>query len=502
MRYHTVQVHSSNDGPPKEEQLAWKIAAVASDPAPIMSNVTNTVINRVIDNAGVAAAAINQVPVVIARSEALARPRLGGATVFGVANSDKFHAEWATWANTTAVRQLDLHDTFLAADYSHPADNIPALIAVAQQCGKNGADLVRGIVAAYEIQIALVKSICLHKYSKDHVAHLGPAVVAGIGALLELDVDTIYQAVQHAVHISFATRQSRRGLISSWKAFAPAHVTKLGIEAVDHALRGGQSPSPIYEGQDGVIAAMLAGPNAVYVVSLPETGEPRVGILESYAKEHSAEYQAQALIDLAFKVRNRILQFDMIEAITLYTSQHTHFVIGSGSGDPQKYDPTATRETLDHSAMYVFAVALEDGYWHHITSYSPERANRASTKRLWRKIITKECSDWTRRYDEVDPAKRSFGARVEIDLKSGSVIEDELAVAYAHPRGSRPFNRAAYIRKYRSLTEGIVADAEAERFLTLAEHLPHLSKEDVRALNIQVSQSILDKSLNANKGLL
>ena len=51
--------------------------------------------------------------------------------------------EWAAWANGVAVRELDFHDTFLAADYSHPGDNIPPLLAVAQHTGRTGAELVR-----------------------------------------------------------------------------------------------------------------------------------------------------------------------------------------------------------------------------------------------------------------------------------------------------------------------------------------------------------------------
>ena len=43
-----------------------------------------------------------------------------GATIFGVESSQLFSPEWAAWANGTAVRELDMHDTFLAADYSHP----------------------------------------------------------------------------------------------------------------------------------------------------------------------------------------------------------------------------------------------------------------------------------------------------------------------------------------------------------------------------------------------
>ena len=54
------------------------------------------------------------------------------ATVFGVASAKRVSPEYAAWANGTAVRELDMHDTFLAADYSHPGDNIPPLLAVAQ----------------------------------------------------------------------------------------------------------------------------------------------------------------------------------------------------------------------------------------------------------------------------------------------------------------------------------------------------------------------------------
>ena len=60
---------------------------------------------------------------------ALSHPRKNGATIFGVNSKKKFDCEWAAWANGTAVRELDFHDTFLAADYSHPGDNIPAILS-------------------------------------------------------------------------------------------------------------------------------------------------------------------------------------------------------------------------------------------------------------------------------------------------------------------------------------------------------------------------------------
>ena len=319
---HHVKVYPSKIPLPKPEQLAWKLASIATDKAPVLPEVAEMVVNRVIDNASVAIAAINREPVANARTQALAHPRAKGAALFGVAGEQRFDCEWAAWANGVAVRELDMHDTFLAADYSHPGDNIPPLLAVAQQCGCTGAQLLRGIVVAYEIQMDLVRAICLHEHKKDHIAHLCPSAAAGIGAMLGLDTDTIYQAVQQAVHVGFSTRQSRKGEISSWKAYAPAHAGKLAIEAVDRAMRGEKSPSPIYEGEDSVIAWMLGGggrdassrrasatgasPPPGYDVPLPAPDEPCRAILDSYTKEHSAEYQAQAWIDLAFRLRGKI----------------------------------------------------------------------------------------------------------------------------------------------------------------------------------------------------
>ena len=193
--------------------------------------------------------------------------------MFGVPSSKTFSPEYAAWANGTAVRELDMHDTFLAADYSHPGDNIPPILAVAQTMGKSGRDLVRGIATGYEIHINLVRAISLHEHKIDHIAHLCPAQAAGIGTLLSLKPEVIYQAVQQAVHVSVTTRQSRKGEISSWKAYAPAHAGKLAVEAVDRVMRGEGAPSPIYEGEDSVIAWVLDGPQAHYQVPLPAPGE-------------------------------------------------------------------------------------------------------------------------------------------------------------------------------------------------------------------------------------
>ncbi len=495
MIVHNVKVYPSKKHLPKKSQLAWKIAEIANDNTKLDNNAIEMVINRIIDNASVAIASLNRRPVISSREMALKHSRKNGATLFGINSKLRFDCEWAAWSNGTAVRELDFHDTFLAADYSHPGDNIPPLISVAQQNKKSGLDLLRGIITAYEVQVNLVKGICLHKHKVDHIAHLGPSVAAGIGTMLKLNTETIYQAIQQALHTTISTRQSRKGEISSWKAYAPAHAGKLAIEAVDRVMRGEGAPSPIYEGEDSVIARILDGKKALYKVPLPKKGETKKAILETYTKEYSAEYQSQALIDLAKKLKKRINNLNQIKKIDIYTSHHTHYVIGTGANDPQKMDPNASRETLDHSIMYIFAVALEDGSWHHVKSYTKARAKRKSTLKIWKSIKTHEDKKWTKRYHDPNPGKKAFGAKVVITLKNGKKVVEEQGVADAHPYGSRPFKRENYINKFLTLTENILSKKESNKFLKSVQNLKKLKPGQLSMLNIEVKKSRLKRNL-------
>ena len=499
MILHKVQVYPSKTNLPKKKQLAWKIAKIASDNAKLNKNSIEMVINRIIDNASVAIASLNRKSVISSREMALRHPKNNGATLFGIDSKLRFDCEWASWSNSTAVRELDFHDTFLAADYSHPGDNIPPLLSVAQQNKKSGLDLLKGIITAYEVQVNLVKGICLHKHKIDHIAHLGPSVAAGLGTMLKLSTETIYQAIQQALHTTISTRQSRKGEISSWKAYAPAHAGKLAIEAVDRAMRGEGAPSPIYEGEDSVISRVLDGHKSVYYVPLPKIRESKKAILETYTKEYSAEYQSQALIDIAKKLNKKIPNLKQIKKIDIYTSHHTHYVIGTGANDPQKMDPKASRETLDHSIMYIFAVALEDASWHHVKSYTKSRANKKSTIKIWKSIKTHEDKRWTKKYHDPSPKKKSFGAKVVVTLNSGKKIIEQLDKADAHPFGSRPFERKNYINKFITLTKNIISKKENDRFLKTVQKLKKLKSGQLYKLNIEIKSSALKK--NNKKGI-
>jgi len=139
--------------------------------------------------------------------------------------------------------------------------------------------------------------------------------------------------------------------------------------------------------------------------------------------------------------------------------------------------------------MYNFAVALEDGKWHHINSYTPERSNKKSTIELWKKIKTFEDKKWTKKYHDPNPKKKCFGGRVIIKMKDGSKIEDQLGIADAHPNGQKPFKREDYINKFKTLTAGIVENKESERFLNDVQNLKKINSSELHKLNIE---TILD----------
>ena len=473
--------------PVARDQLAWKLAELAAAPKPVDPGAAHLAGCRLIDNAAVAIAALNRGPVAAARASALCFARAGGARLIGLPPDVRVDCTWAAYANVTAVRELDFHDSFFALDSSHPADCIMSLLAVAQQFGSSGADLVRGILVSYEVQTTLVKALPLQRHRIDHIAHLGPAVAAGLGAMLHLPVPVIYEAINLSAHLSLSTRQIRKGRISSWKASAPGHAGKCAIEAVDRAMRGETAPSPIYEGDYGILAVLLGGAEAE--VSLPDPDQPCLAILSTLPKAHSAGYHGQAIIDLAIRLHARRLDLPRVARITLRTKRMTHMVMGSGSGDPDKWDPAASRETLDHSAPFQFARALVDGSWHHDRSYDTARIAQPDFVALWRKVETMDDAEWNRRFDSAEPLDKHHGARAVILHDDGRVDEMELAVADAHPKGAAPWSFSDYAAKFDDLTAGIVSVAEGQRFLTAAENLGSLSADAVHSLGLTADEA-------------
>ncbi len=253
MKIHTVRFHLEKDLLKKEDQLAWKLAKLASDTqdSDLDAEVVDMIKNRIIDNAAIALAAVNEYAVTVARDKALPSEGTGNATIYGFGKDKAFGPREAAFVNAVAVRFRDQDDTYLAAEYSHPDDNISPILAVAQQLNIQGKDVIRGIGVAYEVHVALVGTgdgtgICLHKHKVDHMTHIAAASAAGIGAMLKMPVEQIYHAINFAVHNAISSRQSRKGDIGAQKEFVPGFSAEISIDAVNADMHGLKGPNPVY----------------------------------------------------------------------------------------------------------------------------------------------------------------------------------------------------------------------------------------------------------------
>ena len=122
MKTHSVKLQKPGKKISKKNHLAWLIARMASESWNINKDVIEMVGNRIIDNTGVAVAALNREAVKIARAQAMQFENKHGATLIGLNSNKKFDCQWAAWANAVAVRELDFHDNIMAKESFHPGD--------------------------------------------------------------------------------------------------------------------------------------------------------------------------------------------------------------------------------------------------------------------------------------------------------------------------------------------------------------------------------------------
>ena len=107
MRTYEVRTHRSAEELPRDEQLAWRIAELAATPAAVDADVADMVVNRVIDNAAVAAAALARPPAAAARAQAAPHMLRPGAPVMGLPADHAVSPEWAAWANGVVFARSD-----------------------------------------------------------------------------------------------------------------------------------------------------------------------------------------------------------------------------------------------------------------------------------------------------------------------------------------------------------------------------------------------------------
>lgn len=439
--------------------LADRLAAWASGLTyeDLSERVVHQAKARVLDSIGTLLGGWRSEPASIARAVALETP--GDATVLGTAR--KTRPELAAFANGAAVRYLDYNDTYLSLEPAHPSDNIPACWAAAERAGSSGKDLLTAIVIAYEIQCRLCDAASLRAHGWDHVVYGAFSSTLGAARLLGLDARQSVHAMSIAAVSTIATRQTRTGELSMWKACAFSNVARAGVFAALLAQRGMTGPEQIFEGPKGVFAQLTKQSFAVSLAKGPDDFMLPV----TYIKYWPAEYHSQSAIDAAIQLRGNWQSPDEIESIDIETFEASHSIIGS---EREKWRPTS-RETADHSLPYCVAVALIDGNV-TVASFEPSRFRDPAVLRLLDRTKVLHNPELDAGYPKGIPNL------LRIKLKDGRTVEKRVDFPPGH--AGNPLSDEEIEKKFRRLATDAVSGRVADQIIDACWRLDKLERLD------------------------
>jgi 2-methylcitrate dehydratase len=406
---------------------------------------------RVIDSLGTALGAYHSKAATIARQTAIQQGvKTGGAVVLGT--SHRATPDVAAFANGAAVRYLDYNDTYLSKEPAHPSDNIPATLAAAQSAGRSGKDFILASVIAYEIQCRLCDAASLRKYGWDHVTYGAFSSTLGASKLWGLSVDEMIHAQGLAGVCNIATRQTRTGQISMWKACAFSNAARNALFATNLARQGFTGPHEIFEGPKGVFKMLTGGK---FDVKLGSKGAGYM-INKTYIKYWPAEYHAQSSIDAALQIRKQFLadgySWKDIKKLHMESFEAAVSIIGS---EPEKWRPTS-RETADHSMGYMTIAALIDGDVTRET-FSPKKFTDKKYLGLLDRTSIVEAKDLNKGYPDGIPN------RLTLTMRDGKTYKK--TVKYPRGHAGNPMSDSEVERKFRTLATGVISTKLQDRLL-------------------------------------
>ena len=425
------------------QALAQRIAdwALATDFTSLDDRTIHEVNRRVLDSLGTALGAWRSRPARVTRAVATGVQMSGGASVLG--SRHRTTPDLATFTNGALVRYLDFNDTYLSKEPAHPSDNIPACWAVGQVVGASGQDIVAAIALAYELQCRLCDAAALRAHGWDHVYYGALSSALAAGKLYGLDREALVHALGLAGVCNFATRQTRTGQISDWKACAFSNAARNGVFAAGLARQGLTGPNEIFEGPKGLFK-MVTGPFELAWSRGP--GDWMIN--KTYIKFWPAEYHSQSAIDAALQLRPEIGGHEKIASIRIESFEAAVSIIGS---EPEKWRPSS-RETADHSMGYCVACALIDG---DVTraSFTDEKIKDPGVLGLLDKI----------RIVETDVCNAGYPAGIPNKLVVQTTDGRTLEKLVSFPRGhaGAPMTDDEVIAKFRKLAAGVVSDKTA-----------------------------------------
>ena len=412
------------------------------------SKTVHEVNRRILDSVGTALGAWSSRPAKVTRAIAGTVPVPVGASLLG--STAKTTPDLAAFSNGALVRYLDFNDTYLSKEPAHPSDNIPAAWAVGQVSGASNKDVIAAIALGYELQCRLCDAASLRAHGWDHVYYGALSTALLASRLWNLSAEEMVHALGLAGVCNFATRQTRTGQISDWKACAFSNAARNGVFAANLARQGMTGPNEIFEGPKGLFN-MVTGD-----FELAWSQEPDDWMINrTYIKFWPAEYHSQSAIDAALQIRDEVGSIDGIESITIESFEAAVSIIGS---EPEKWRPTS-RETADHSMGYCVVLALRDG---DLTreSFSDENIRDEQVLALLDKIKIVETDECNAGYPDGIPNK------LIVRTTDGRTVEKK--VTYPRGHAGNPMTDEEVIAKFRKLASGVVDDATADRIVNMA----------------------------------
>jgi 2-methylcitrate dehydratase len=341
---------------------------------------------------------------------------IGGARVPGT--SFELDPVQAAFNIGAMIRWLDFNDTWLAAEWGHPSDNLGGILAMADYLSRRrvaeGAapllvrDVLTAMIKAHEIQGVTALENAFNRIGLDHVFNVRLATTAVVTAMLGGSRDEIINAVSNAFLDGGALRTYRHAPnTGSRKSWAAGDATSRGVRHALIAMTGEMGyPSALTVPHWGFYDVVTKKP-LVYTQGFGSYVMENVLFKISFPAEFHAQTAVEAALRLHAEVGSRI---DDIETVVIETQEPGVRII-------DKTGPLANPADRDHCIQYMVAVPLIFG---RLTAadYEDNIANDPRVDRLRACMQVKENPQFTREYYEAD--KRHIGNAVQVFYKDGS----------------------------------------------------------------------------------
>ncbi|GAK13389.1 bifunctional 2-methylcitrate dehydratase/aconitate hydratase [Geomicrobium sp. JCM 19039] len=333
----------------------------------------------------------------------------------------------------TMVRWLDYNDTWLAAEWGHPSDNLGAILSVADYISRARVakgeepltmeDVLKATVKAHEIQGVLALENSFNREGLDHVLLVKVASTAVATAMLGGTEAQVADAVSQAWVDNSSLRTYRHapnaGSRKSWAAGdATSRAVRLGLMTMKGEMGYASAlTAPKWGFQDVLFSGnslTIARPFGSYVME-------NILFKVSFPAEFHAQTSAEAAVQLHPQIKDRI---DDIQEVKITTHESAIRII-------DKTGPLHNPADRDHSLQYITAIGLIYG---ELTAdhYEDDVAANPQIDALREKMYTVENEQYSKDY--LDPEKRSIANAVQVIFKDGSKTED---IAIEYPLGHR-----------------------------------------------------------------